>query len=139
VWVVARSAVTINAVLGEAKPTAFLPATDLDRACAFYRDRLGLTLIEQTPFACVFQLVETTLRVTAVESFSAQPFTVFGWSVKDLRSTVAEMSARAEIEFLRYDGMDQDEAGIWLAPSGVRVAWFKDSEGNTLSLNDQPV
>jgi hypothetical protein len=67
------------------------------------------------------------------------PFTVFGWSVEDLRSTVAEMSARADIGFLRYDGMDQDEAGIWLAPSGTHVAWFKDSEGNTLSITDANV
>ena len=41
---------------------------------------------------------------------------------------------RNGVRFEQYAGMDQDERGVWTAPGGAKVAWFKDPDGNTLSL-----
>jgi catechol 2,3-dioxygenase-like lactoylglutathione lyase family enzyme len=120
-------------MLGSASAIAFLPSTDLDRSRRFFADRLGLTVEEVTPFACVLRAGTTTLRVTRVDTLHPQPFTVFGWRVPDVRATVAELAA-ADVQFLRYEGMDQDPAGVWTTPGGDQVAWFRDPDGNTLSL-----
>jgi catechol 2,3-dioxygenase-like lactoylglutathione lyase family enzyme len=120
-------------MLGAASPIAFLPSIDLDRSRRFFADRLGLIVEEVTPFACVLLVGTTMLRVTKVDTLNPQPFTVFGWRVGDIHSTVAELVA-AGIECLRYDGMGQDAAGVWTTPGGDQVAWFQDPDGNTLSL-----
>jgi hypothetical protein len=75
----------------------------------------------------------TTVRVTLVQELQPQPFTILGWLVDDIEST-ARALADAGIEPLRYDGMEQDPAGVWTAPGGARVLWFNDPDGNTLSL-----
>lgn len=109
---------------------AFLPSTDLDRSREFYEGVLGLELETQDGFACQFRAGTTRLRVTLVEQFSPQPFTVLGWSVADIEAAMAGLP----VDFQRYQQLDQDERGIWAAPGGARVAWFKDPDGNTLSL-----
>ena len=120
-------------MLGSASAIAFLPSVDLDRSRRFFADRLGLTVAEVTPFACVLLAGPTMLRVTKVDGLQPQPFTVFGWQVSDIHATVAELAA-AGVTCLRYDGMSQDAAGVWTTPGGDRVAWFHDPDGNTLSL-----
>lgn len=112
---------------------AFVPVTDLDRAVEFYGSVLGLAHEETTPFAAVFRAGSVMLRATLVDSLQPQPFTVLGWAVPDIAATVAEFSGRG-VEFTRYEGMGQDAAGIWTTPGGDRVAWFRDPNGNTLSL-----
>jgi catechol 2,3-dioxygenase-like lactoylglutathione lyase family enzyme len=120
-------------VLGSASAIAFLPSTDLDRSRRFFAGRLGLTVEEVTPFACVLRAGTTMLRVTKVDRLEPQPFTVFGWQVPDIRAMVAELAA-AGVTCLRYDGMAQDAAGVWATPGGDLVAWLQDPDGNTLSL-----
>jgi len=112
---------------------AFVAAADLARARRFYEGRLGLTAIEQNDFACVFDANGTMLRVTAVGTVSPAGYTVLGWRVADIEGTVRGLTARG-VEFRRYDGMDQDEHGIWTTPGGEKVAWFTDPDGNTLSV-----
>jgi predicted enzyme related to lactoylglutathione lyase len=73
------------------------------------------------------------LRVTAVPKVAQPGYTVLGWRVGDIAASVRELTARG-ISVLRFDGMNQDEDGIWTTPSGARVAWFADPDGNTLSL-----
>ncbi|HEY7372131.1 MAG TPA: VOC family protein [Polyangia bacterium] len=68
-----------------------------------------------------------------VEQFTPHPFTALGWEVPDIDAAVAELGRRA-VRFERYPGMEQDDRGIWRSPSGARVAWFKDPDGNTLSI-----
>jgi catechol 2,3-dioxygenase-like lactoylglutathione lyase family enzyme len=112
---------------------AFVPTTDMDRAAAFYGETLGLDVLEHTPYAVVLDAGGTTVRVTLVQELQPQPFTILGWLVDDIEST-ARALADAGIEPLRYDGMEQDPAGVWTAPGGARVLWFNDPDGNTLSL-----
>jgi catechol 2,3-dioxygenase-like lactoylglutathione lyase family enzyme len=120
-------------MLENAPLIAFIPVTDLERARTFYVDTLGLEVTDESPFALVVDAHGTMLRLTPVGDLRPQPFTVVGWSVPDI-ATTAGVLAEHGVPFRRYDGMDQDERGIWTSPSGDRVAWFADPDGNTLSL-----
>ncbi len=112
---------------------AFVGAADLDRARAFYEGVLGLPVTERTDFACVFDTGGTMLRVTAVPAVAQPGYTVLGWRVPDITAVVRELTGKG-VTVLRFDGMHQDEDGIWTTPGGDRVAWFADPDGNTLSL-----
>jgi predicted enzyme related to lactoylglutathione lyase len=112
---------------------AFAASADLGRARVFYEQALGLRVTEQNDFACVFDANGTMLRVTAVAEVARPGYTVLGWRVCDIAATVRGLAARGVV-FLRCDGMDQDETGIWTTPSGDQVAWFTDPDGNVLSL-----
>jgi predicted enzyme related to lactoylglutathione lyase len=74
------------------------------------------------------------LRVVRTGAFTPAPFTIFGWEVEDIHATIAELTAKG-VEFLRFSFFQQDEAGVWTSPDGSQVAWFKDPDGNTLSLS----
>ena len=112
---------------------AFTAATDLARARAFYEEVLGLAVVEQTDFACVFDANGTMLRVTAAPDVTRAAYTILGWRVTDIAAVVQGLAAKGVV-FLRYDGMDQDDTGIWTTAAGDRVAWFPDPDGNVLSL-----
>lgn len=116
---------------------AFVPSLDLDRSARFYRDVVGLELVEQTEFACVLRSGRTTLRVTLVQELTAHPFTVLGWDVADIHASLRLLVA-AGVEPNRYEGMEQDDDGVWTAPSGTFVAWFRDPDGNVLSVEQHP-
>jgi catechol 2,3-dioxygenase-like lactoylglutathione lyase family enzyme len=116
---------------------AFVAATDLNRARAFYEEVLGLPVIEQTDVACVFDSGGTMLRVAAVATPPGARYTVLGWRVADITATVRGLALRG-VKFQRFEGMLQDENGVWTAPDGSRVAWFADLDGNTLSLTQFP-
>lgn len=120
-------------MLESASAIAFVAATDLGRARNFYEGVLGLEVLDVSDFACVFRVGGATLRVALAGEFSPQPFTVFGWAVGAIGETMAGLAARG-VEFLRYEGMDQDPAGVWTTPGGDRIAWFRDPDGNVLSL-----
>ncbi len=121
-------------MLGQAKLVAFTAVSDAARARAFYRDVLGLRLVSEDGFAIVFDAHGTTLRVSLVKEVVAAPYTVLGWGVADIAAAVKGLSA-AGVQFERYPWMEQDDLGIWSAPGGARVAWFKDPDGNLLSLS----
>ena len=123
--------------LADAALVGFLPSDDLERSRRFFVEVIGLTLVEHDEFACIFDVNGTELRVTLVQPFARPAHTVLGWRVADIVATVRALSARG-VHFERHEGLTQDEWGIWDAPSGYRVAWFKDIDGNTLSLS-QPL
>jgi len=124
-------------MLGSSDLVAFVATSDLARARAFYGETLGLAVVEDGPFACVFDAHGTALRVTPVPEVAAAPYTVLGWSVTDITATVTAL-ADAGVVLKRFAGMDQDARGVWTAPSGARVAWFADPDGNTLSVTEMP-
>jgi catechol 2,3-dioxygenase-like lactoylglutathione lyase family enzyme len=121
-------------MLGGLGPVTFLPTTDGDAARAFYEGVLGLTFVEDQGFALVFDLGGTPLRITRVESFTPQPFTVLGWAVDDLEGTIRELADRG-VTFEHFAQLEQDALGIWTSPGGTRVAWFRDPDGNTIGLS----
>ncbi len=121
-------------MLGSEKLVAFVATRDPGRAKEFYRDTLGLRLVSEDQFALVFDVGGTMLRVTRVPVLVTAPYTVLGWHVRDIVSTAKRLQQQANVALERYADMQQDELGIWNSPSGARVAWFKDPDGNTLSL-----
>jgi catechol 2,3-dioxygenase-like lactoylglutathione lyase family enzyme len=128
-----------ESILGGSDVITFAPTTNLEKARAFYEGVLGLRLVtDEKPFALVFDANGTMLRVTPVHELTPQPFTVLGWRVVDIESTVDRLTS-AGVEFQRYKGVnDTDPRGIWNSPSGARVAWFKDPDGNVLSVTEFP-
>jgi catechol 2,3-dioxygenase-like lactoylglutathione lyase family enzyme len=120
-------------LLAKAELVAFVPVTDLGRARQFYENTLGLPCVDATGQACVFDSAGTTLRVTLLESHTPRPGTVVGWAVTDLPAAVQHLADRGVV-MERFAGIDQDERGIWTTPAGDRVAWFRDPDGNILSV-----
>jgi catechol 2,3-dioxygenase-like lactoylglutathione lyase family enzyme len=120
-------------MLQNAKIVAFAGTRDAERARSFYRDTLGLTLVEENSFALVFDSNGIMLRVTNVQELIPARHTILGWEVSDITSSVRELAA-AGVTFSRYQGMTQDDDGVWTSPSGARIAWFSDPDGNVLSL-----
>jgi catechol 2,3-dioxygenase-like lactoylglutathione lyase family enzyme len=128
-----------ESILGGCELVAFAPTTDPARARTFYEGVLGLRLVaDEKPFALVFDANGTMLRVTTVHELKPDPFTVLGWHVENIEETVDKLAA-AGVEFNRYKGVnDANPRGIWNSPSGARVAWFKDPDGNVLSVTQFP-
>jgi catechol 2,3-dioxygenase-like lactoylglutathione lyase family enzyme len=120
-------------MLGNEKVMAFVGVSDAARARAFYRDTLGLHLISEDSFALAFDVQGVMLRVTLVHEVSPRPYTVLGWQVEDAAARVTAL-ASAGVQFERFPGIVQDESGIWTAPGGARIGWFKDPDGNILSI-----
>ena len=75
---------------------AFKPTADLDRARQFYGDVLGLRFVQQSPFACVFDVEGTMLRVTAVDTVARPGYTVLGWHVVEVSATIDALTASAQ-------------------------------------------
>jgi len=119
--------------LGSADLIAFVPTKDMGRARPFYEKTLGLPMEGESPVACAFRAGGVLLRVIVVEQLTPFPFTLLGWGVEDITETVAALTARG-VAFDRFEGVEQDELGVWRSPGGARVAWFKDPDANTLSL-----
>lgn len=112
----------------------FVATADAAQARAFYEGTLGLRLVEDDMFALVFDLKGIMLRVQKVDAVVAAPYTTLGWQVDDIAAEVQSLTGRGA-SFLHFDGMGQDELGVWSAPgSSAKVAWFKDPDGHTLSL-----
>jgi catechol 2,3-dioxygenase-like lactoylglutathione lyase family enzyme len=120
-------------MLHEAPLMAFIPVRDLAQARTFYGSTLGLAVVEENPYAVVVDAMGTMLRLTQVDDLRVQPFTIAGWQVPDVGTVIDALSARG-VTFTHYEGMGQDERGIWTTPGGDQVAWFTDPDGNTLSL-----
>jgi len=112
---------------------AFVATTQSEKARAFYCDILGLTFEEDSPFALVVKAANATLRIQKVQSFEPLPFTSLGWTVEDIKATTQYLIDKG-VSFERFEWMDQDELSIWTSPSGALVCWFKDPDGNLLSL-----
>jgi|SRR6185312_12681813 len=121
-------------MLSHSAIVAFVATTDPSRAKAFYRDVLGLLLISEDEYALVFDAQGTMLRVAIVGEVALAPYTVLGWQVGDIDATVRGLAAKG-VKFERYSWLEQDDLGIWSAPSGAKVAWFKDRDGNLLSVS----
>jgi catechol 2,3-dioxygenase-like lactoylglutathione lyase family enzyme len=124
---------TTNAAFGSHNIVAFAATSRPARARRFYHDTLGLRFVSEDEFALVFDANGTMLRVSIVREVVAATYTVLGWQVPDIVAAAKRLRS-AGVRLRRYSGMGQDKQGIWTSPSGARVAWFKDLDGNTLSI-----
>jgi len=93
-------------------------------------------VVEETPYAIVLASINTTIRIQITEKAVPPPYTTLGWEVNDIDSMVRTLSD-AGLTFERFDGLDQDDLGVWAVPGGAKVAWFKDPDGNLLSLTQK--
>ncbi|MFA5944589.1 MAG: VOC family protein [Candidatus Thermoplasmatota archaeon] len=122
-------------MLDDAPPLAFLATRTAAKARQFYGGLLGLPLVAEDESALVFGLASgQPLRVQKVLRFAPAHHTVFGWQVGDLAAVMRELN-KAGVHFEKYAGMQQDPDGVWPAPDGTLLAWFKDPDGNLLSLS----
>jgi len=124
-------------MLSNQKLVAFVPVRNADTARAFYRDKLGLHLFYEDNFALVFEIGGVRLRATIIPDFQPQKFTVLGWEVPDADGFARQLAAGG-IPLERYPGLEQDALGVWDAPGGAKVAWFRDPDGNVLSISQHP-
>ena len=124
--------------LGKYNIIGFVTIVDVDRAREFYRDALGLRLVsEDPPFALVFEANGIMLRLGMAKELPPAHGTVLGWQVPEITATIQNL-VQAGVRFERFEGMTQDELGIWNSPYGAKVAWFKDPDGNILSVTEFP-
>ena len=124
----------MNTLLAAYPIVAFVLTSDPAKARAFYEGILGLRFISQDHFALVFEAHGNMLRVGIVEKVTPPNNTVLGWEVPDIAAAI-KMLQIAGVVFERYPGMKQDELGVWSPPNGDKVAWFRDPDGNVLSLS----
>ena len=122
-------------MLGNTNLVAFLPTTDYAKARAFLVDILGLRFVSQDDFALVLDANGIMLRVTKIRDHQPEQYTILGWNVKGIEDVVAQLEGRG-VNFERYGFLEQDAHGVWTAPGGDKVAWFKDPDGNVLSLSE---
>lgn len=122
-------------ILQNARPVAFVTVRDRERGRSFYEDILGLPHKSGDDFGDFFEMNGGLLRMTPMPDFEAHAHPVLGWDVSDIASVVRALRDKG-IVFSIYEGMGQDELGIWTAPDGrSKVAWFADPFGNVLSLS----
>ncbi|HZB88079.1 MAG TPA: VOC family protein [Terracidiphilus sp.] len=112
----------------------FLLTQKPEAAIAFFRDVLGFLYLRDDGFALVFDLRGVMLRIAKVDAFTPVPSTVLGWESLDIAADVARLAAKG-VRFEIYPNLTQDQQGICTFPGGSRVAWFKDPDGNVLSLS----
>lgn len=122
-------------MLGSTDIVAFIPIKDSDKSRAFYEGVLGLRFIKDDGFALVFEANGVMVRAAKMKEFQPAQYTVLGWQVKDISNVVGKLRERG-VHFEIFGFFKQDDLGIWTAPTGDKVAWFKDPDGNVLSVSE---
>jgi catechol 2,3-dioxygenase-like lactoylglutathione lyase family enzyme len=121
-------------MLSQSEVMGFIPTKDAEQARAFYEGTLGLRFVSDDAFALVVESGPTVIRIAKVKEFTPAPFTILGWRVQNIEDEIRDLSARG-VSFERFPGLPQDALGIWASPIGAKVAWFKDTDGNVLSVS----
>jgi len=121
-------------VLSSAKLIGFVPTTDSERSRKFYEDKLGFKFVSDDQFALVMQAGESMIRIAKAGKFTPAQYTVMGWEVTDIEAMVQWLNERG-VKFEKYPFVQDQKSGIWTTPNGDKVAWFKDPDGNVLSLS----
>jgi predicted enzyme related to lactoylglutathione lyase len=121
-------------MLGSTNIVAFVPITDGDRARAFYEGVLGLRFVKDDGFALVLEANGIMVRAAKMKEVTPAQFTILGWQVSDIDGVAGALQKKG-VHFEIFGFFKQDELGIWTAPTGDKVAWFKDPDGNILSVS----
>jgi catechol 2,3-dioxygenase-like lactoylglutathione lyase family enzyme len=120
-------------MLDSGKMVGFVPTKDYDKARAFYEGKLGFEFVSLDQFALVMSVGGHKIRIAKVPNFTPLQGTILGWEVKDIEAVVTWLSGRG-VTTEKYPFVEDRELGIWAAPGGDKVAWFKDPDGNILSV-----
>lgn len=121
-------------MLASSKIIGFVPTRDSKQAREFYEGKLGFQFVSDDPFALVMMAGDTMIRIAKAKDFTPAPYTVMGWEAQDIEALVRWLTARGVV-FEKYPFIQDQELGIWSAPGGDKVAWFKDPDGNVLSVS----
>jgi hypothetical protein len=122
-------------MLGAAKMMGFVLTKDHGVAREFYEGKLEFAFVSQDQFALVVQAGEHKIRIVKMPSFTALPSTILGWQVQRIEDVARWLRERG-VTLEKYPFVQDQELGIWTAPGGDRVAWFKDPDGNVLSISE---
>ena len=117
------------------KPMLFLATSNPEKSRTFYENKLGLKFVSKDPYALVFDVGESELRIQVVGSVISGLYTSLGWKVNDLRKTIKELTSNG-VQFESYENLEQDNYKIWQSPGGSKIAWFKDPDNNIPSLTE---
>jgi catechol 2,3-dioxygenase-like lactoylglutathione lyase family enzyme len=121
-------------MLAASKLIGFVPTKDSNRARDFYESKLGFQFVSDDQFALVMQAGDSMIRITKAANFTPAQYTVMGWEVTAIEAVVMWLNGRG-VAFEKYPFVEDRKLGIWTTPNGDRVAWFKDPDGNVLSLS----
>src|ERR1700678_2583622 len=121
-------------MLTAGRMVGFLTTTDYEKARAFYEGKLGFEFVSLDQFALALRAGENMIRISKAETFKPAQGTLLGWEVDDVRAAVLWLASR-EVVTEKYGFVPDQELGIWTAPSGDQVAWFKDPDGSVLFLS----
>ena len=122
-------------MLGSTDIMAFVPTKDSGKARCFYEGVLGLRFVSDDGFALVFNANGIMIRLVKTQQFTPVEYTILGWRVKGIEQMVSALLEKG-VHCERFGFFQQDDLGIWIAPNGDKVAWFKDPDGNTLSISE---
>ena len=121
-------------MLGSHNIVAFIQITNVEKAREFYEGILGLRFVKDDGFAAVFDANGIMMRAAVTKEFTPLQSTVLGWQVTNIEEIVGALQKKG-VHFEVFGFFKQDELGIWTAPTGDKVAWFKDPDGNVLSVS----
>ena len=120
-------------MLSSSDLVAFVPSADPEASRQFYEGVLGLRFLGDDRAALLFDANGTVVRIVGVDEVAPQPYTILGWEVEDIAAIVGDLAARG-VEFQDFDFLDDDNPPVWASPDGSQVAWFRDPDGNMLSV-----
>lgn len=121
-------------MLGSTNIVAFVSTKNSEKARAFYEGLLGLRFVKDDGFAIVLDANGIMVRIAKMQEFTPAQFTVLGWQVSEIETVARALQAKG-VHFEIFGFFKQDELGIWTTPTGDKVAWFKDPDGNILSIS----
>ena len=124
-------------MLASSKIVGFVPTKNSEKAREFYEGKLGFRFVSDDQFALLLRAGENLIRVTKAQDFTPAKYTVLGWEVQNIEAMVRWLHERGVV-FEKYPFIQDQELGIWSAPGGSKVAWFKDPDGNVLSISQHP-
>lgn len=121
-------------MLASAKMVGFVPTKDYDKARAFYEGKLGFQFVSLDQFALVVRVGGHNIRIAKVPNFTPLQGTILGWEVNNIEATATWLRDKG-VPLEKYPFVQDRELGIWTTPNGDKVGWFKDPDGNILSIS----
>ena len=124
-------------MLASAKMGGFLFTNDYEQSRAFFESKLGFQFVSLDQFALVMKAGKSSIRISKIPNFVPAQGTVLGWEVQNIEAVVDWLTGRG-VAMEKYPFVQDQQRGIWSAPRGAKVAWFKDPDGNVLSVAQHP-